>query len=115
MIQVFDKKGSNIDIVMLKLIIIKNCLAFSKIIHIGLVKKLKLLSKILVMRLIFLKVICFLTIYLYVFGKSKDNFFNDGISFDNLAYNNINVGSFLIKLLGSPSYDIDFEKPRNKI
>ena len=51
---------------------------------------------------------------MYVFGKSKDNFFNDGISFDNLAYNNINVGSFLIKLLGSPSYDIDFENQEIK-
>ena len=29
-------------------------------------------------------------------------------------YNNINVGSFFIKLLGSPSYDIDFENQEIK-
>ena len=51
---------------------------------------------------------------MYVFGKSKDNFFNDANSFDNLDYNNINVGSFLIKLLGSPSYDIDFDNQEIK-
>lgn len=51
---------------------------------------------------------------MYVFGKSKDNFFNDSYSFDNLDYNNITVGPFIFKLLGSPSYDIDFDNQEIK-
>ncbi len=61
------------------------------------------------MRLIFFESNLFYNnLPMYVFGKSKDNFFYDGHSFDNLDFNSITVGSFLIQLLGSPSYDIDF-------